>query len=36
MGYKIAFFSWDWLFEIVQEKQKGIQKFLDEYQDISN
>lgn len=35
MGYKIAFFSWDWLFEIVQEKQKGIQKFLDEYQDIS-
>ncbi|MEF2615673.1 GGDEF domain-containing protein [Faecalibacillus faecis] len=34
MTYKIAFFSSDWLFEIVQEKQNAINQFLNDYQDI--
>lgn len=33
MTYKIAFFSSDWLSEIVNEKQRGIKQFLDEFDD---
>ena len=33
MTYKIAFFSSEWLSEIVNEKQRGIKQFLDEFDD---
>lgn len=35
MNYKIAFFSSDWLLEIVQDKQAGIKDFLNDYPDVS-
>lgn len=35
MNYKIAFFSSDWLLEIVQDKQAGIEDFLNDYPNVS-